>query len=315
MWRSISERRRWAAVVALAALALAAINVWWVSTYRQGYPLDVDEAGYTAIALVDYEELNAGGLDQWREAVLRQAPTAPLLPAITSLAYVVRAGTLEGFVVLSGFLVLLALAAYGIGERLAGPRLGALAAIVTPTAPGAFLFSREFVFAMPAAALLAVAVYFLLRSDGLRARRWAIACGAALGLMLLARTMTIAFVPGVLVAGVVAMVARAEGDLGRRLLNLGLLALTGAAVAATWYAQNMDSVLDYLTSYGYGEQSSNFGSGDTVLSWERLRSPFAEHDRAGPPAAPRGAVGSRAGRPGGRPRPARGARAGPLARS
>ena len=55
MWQSISERRRWALVVALVALALAAINVWWVHTYRRGYPFSVDEAAYTTIALVDYE--------------------------------------------------------------------------------------------------------------------------------------------------------------------------------------------------------------------------------------------------------------------
>jgi hypothetical protein len=274
VWRSLSERRRWALVVALVALALAAVNAWWVSTYRQGYPFDVDEAGYATFALVEHLNLEAGGLDAWWEAVLNQAPNAPLLPATTSFVYLIKGGVLEGFLVLSGFLVLLALAIYGIGERLAGPRLGALAGVVAATAPGAFVFSREFIFAMPTAAMLACAVYCLLRSDGLRLRRWAIPCGAALGLMLLARTMSIAFVPGVLVAGLVCLVARRRDDLANRLLNLGLLVLTGTAVAATWYVRNLDSVLDYLTSYGYGQQSKLYGSGNSILSWERLRSPF-----------------------------------------
>lgn len=66
------------------------------------------------------------------------------------------------------------------------------------TSSGAFVFAREYVFALPAAALLSCAVYALLRSDALRARYWAIACGVTLGLMVLARAMTIAFVPGVL---------------------------------------------------------------------------------------------------------------------
>jgi hypothetical protein len=274
VWRSIGEPWRWALVVAFAALSLAAVNAWWVVTYRHGYPFDIDEAGYTTIAFVDYLGLKAGGLDGWREAVLNQAPNAPLLPAVTSLVFQVKAGALEGFLVLSGFLVVLALAVYGIGRRLAGPKLGALAALVTATAPGAFLFSREFVFAMPTAAFLACAVFCLLRSDGLRARRWAIACGAALGLMLLSRTMSISFVPGVLAAGVVCLLARRQEDLANRLLNLGLLVLTGAAVAATWYARNFQSVLDYLTSYGYGSQSKLYGAGNSVLSWERLRAPF-----------------------------------------
>ncbi len=175
---------------------------------------------------------------------------------------------------LGGFLVLLALALYGIGERLAGPRLGALAALVAATSTGAVHFSREYIFALPAAAMLACAVYLLIRSDGLRLRRWAVACGAALGLMLLARSMTIAFVPGCSPPGPSACSPAAPTTSARRLVNLGLLVATGAAVAATWYAPNMTTVVDYLTGYGYGDKSRAYGDAGTLVSWGRLRSPF-----------------------------------------
>lgn len=267
-----SQRARWALIVALGSLALVALDVWWVATFRHGYPFDVDEAGYTSIALADYLGLRGGGLHGWWEVVQNQTPNAPLLPAITSLVMVVKAGVLEGFGVLIGFLVLLTFAIYGIGERLAGPRLGALAALVVATSEGAFLFTREYIFALPAAALLACSVYALLCSDGLRKRRWAIACGAALGLMLLARTMAIAFVPGVFAATLLAMVARERTELGRRFLNLGLLTVTGVAVAATWYVKNLQPVLDYLTSFGYGSQSTYYGPENSTISWGRFRS-------------------------------------------
>ncbi len=181
----------------LGLLAIVAMNVWWIATYRHGYPLTIDESGYIAFALEDHFALQSGGLHGWWDAVQGHAPYAPLVPAVTSLAFVFKTGVLEGFGVLIGFLALLGLASFGIGERLAGPRLGALAAMVVVTTPGAFLFTREYVFAIAVAALLAGAVYALLRSDGLRSSPWAIACGVALGLMLLARTMTIAFLPGV----------------------------------------------------------------------------------------------------------------------
>src|ERR1044072_6595475 len=42
-----SERTRWALVVAVGALLLAALNLWWVMRFREGYPFDIDEAGYT----------------------------------------------------------------------------------------------------------------------------------------------------------------------------------------------------------------------------------------------------------------------------
>lgn len=271
MWQRTSLGKRWALLVAVVALLLAAINVWWFLTYRDGYPLDIDEAGYTAFGLADYLGLQNGGLHGWWNSIQAQGTFAPLAPALTSLTVYVHPGALNGFLVLSGFLFVLAMAAYGIGERLVGPRLGALSALVTATLPGAFAFSREYIYALPAAALLSCAVYAALKSDGLRSRRWAIACGAAIGLMLLARTMTVGFAPGVIAAAVLAGFLRADGDLPRRFVNLCLLLVSGAAVAATWYARNLQSVIDYLTGYGYGNQSKFYGPEHAPVSWARMR--------------------------------------------
>lgn len=268
---------RWIFIVTVGILAIAAMNVWWVATYRHGYPLTIDESGYIAFGLIDHFALQGGGIHSWWEAIQSQAPYAPLVPAVTSLAFVLKSGVLEGFGVLIGFSVLLAYATYGIGERLAGPRLGALAAMVVATAPGTFVFVREYVFALPAAALLSCAVYALLRSGGLRVRRWAIACGVALGLMVLARTMTVAFIPGMFVAGIVSILVRGRyaadpgGQLGRRFLNLGLMGAAAFAVAATWYIRNFKPVFDYLTSYGYGSQSAYYGPEHSWISWGRWR--------------------------------------------
>jgi len=276
MWQRLSPRARWGLLVALVALALAALDVWWFETYRHNFPFDVDEAGYTTFGLVDYLGLKSGGIGGWWEAIQNQPTFAPLVPAVTSLLVFVKPGLLDGFATLTFFAVVLALAAYAIGERLAGPRLGALAAIVTATLPGTFAFSREYIFALPTAAFLSLAVFFLLKSEGMRRSRWAAICGVAVGLMLLSRTMAISYVPGLLVAALVAILARREGDLPKRFLNLGLTALVAVAVAATWYARNLQSVIDYLTNYGYGSQSKNYGKEHALLSWGRFHS-VAEH--------------------------------------
>jgi Dolichyl-phosphate-mannose-protein mannosyltransferase len=267
-----SERARWTLAVAVGVLLLMALNLWWVLTYRQGYPLNVDEAGYTSIALVDWLGFHNGGLHGWWGSIQSQTPNAPLLPALTSVLLIAKQGIMEGFAVLIGFFALLVLAAYGIGERLAGPRLGALAALAVGTSEGALLFSREYVFALPAAALTSCAVYALLRSRRMRSPGWAVACGAAVGLMVLARTMAVAFVPGLLVAALIAMLAIERDDLRRRFLNLGLAALAAVLVAATWYWNNLKPVWEYLTSFGYGTQSQYFGAEHAVVSWARFRS-------------------------------------------
>jgi Dolichyl-phosphate-mannose-protein mannosyltransferase len=271
MWPPASEKRRWALAVAGAGLLLLALDAWWIATHRHGYPLNIDEAAYTTIGLNDYFGLRDGGPRGWWEAVQGQAPNAPLVPALTSLLYVFKAGVLEGFGVLGGFTVLLGLAVYGIGERLAGPRPGALAALVAMSAPGVLAFAHVYIFALPAAALLACAVYALLRSEALQRWPWTLACGVAIGLMLLARTMTVAFVPGLVVAAAVALAAR-ERDrraLLRGLLNLGLLLGSAAAVAAFWYWRNLQPVLDYLTEFGYGGKSAEFGAQHALFSWPR----------------------------------------------
>src|SRR4029078_2312054 len=109
-------------------LALFCIDAWWIAPYRHGLPRDIDEAGYMWIATNDHMSLELGGLHAWWDTVQMQAPQAPLTTALPSLILVFSQGTLQGFATLAGFLVVLAMASYGIAERLAGPRLGALAA-------------------------------------------------------------------------------------------------------------------------------------------------------------------------------------------
>jgi 4-amino-4-deoxy-L-arabinose transferase-like glycosyltransferase len=260
---------RWPLLVLCLSGILAVATIWWAHARRVGYPVSVDEAGYLAIAENDRIGFQEEGIGGWVDAVLDQAPNAPLTPAMTSVLLVIDQGSLEGFIVLAFFLVLLAVAVYGIGERLAGPRFGALAALVVATMPGVANFSRAFVFALPAAALLACAVYAVLRAERLQRSGWAIAAGAAIGAMLLARTMTVAFVPGILVAALVALACRPDASWRRGLLNLGLLCLAAFAVAAPWYLPNFDLIAEYLTSFGYGEKSAEYGASHSILSWDR----------------------------------------------
>lgn len=256
---------------------MGALDVWWANHYRAGYPFDIDEAGYTTFGFADYYALHYQGLSGWWEAIQHQPTFAPLLPALTSLTLHFDLNVLNGFVVLAFFAVVLVLASYVLANRLVGPRLAAFAAFVTATLPGTIAFSREYIFALPTATFLLIAVYTIIRSDGLRKWSWAVGCGVAIGLMMLSRTMAITYVPGILLAGVLPMFLREGGvSLGRRFVNLALLALAAVLVATTWYARNVGSVVDYLTSYGYGHQSQFYGAQHALLSWGRFRS-VSEH--------------------------------------
>lgn len=269
---NLSPAWRWGLIVVAGCLVMVAINVWWVAVYRHGYPMDVDENGYTSIGVIDFLGFENSGLSGWWESVQNQTPNAPLLPALTSIVLIFNPGILQGFGVLIAFAALLTMATYGIGERLAGPRLGALAALAVGTSQGIFVFTREYIFALPTAAFLACSVYALIRSEGMIRRRWAIACGAAIGLMLLSRTMAVAFVPGVAVAALLTIAVNYRDEIWRRLLNFGLAIVAAVLVALTWYWNNLDPVMDYLTEFGYGSQAQNYGEEASTLSWERFKS-------------------------------------------
>jgi 4-amino-4-deoxy-L-arabinose transferase-like glycosyltransferase len=269
--RNLTPAWRWALIVAAGCVVMAAINVWWVATYRHGYPMDVDENGYTMIGVINFLNFENSGLSGWWESVQNQTPNAPLLPALTSIVLIFNPGVLQGFGVLIFFGALLTLATYGIGERLAGPRLGALAALAVGTSQGIFVFTHEYIFALPTAAFLSCLVYALIRSEGMLRWRWAVACGAAIGLMMLSRTMAVAFLPGIGVAALLAIAVNYRDELTKRLLNLGLLVLSAVLVAATWYWENFGPVYDYLTEFGYGSQAQNYGEDASFFSWERFK--------------------------------------------
>ena len=141
--REWADTHRWILGVLGVAVVLAGATLLWDDARRVGYPDQIDEAGYLSIAENDRIGFQSEGVGGWVDAVIDQAPHAPLTPALTSVLLVIHEGSMPGFIVLAFFLVLLTIAVYGIGERLAGPRYGALAAIVVACLPGVAGFTRR----------------------------------------------------------------------------------------------------------------------------------------------------------------------------
>jgi 4-amino-4-deoxy-L-arabinose transferase-like glycosyltransferase len=255
------------AVVAATVVVLVAANIAWLWRFRYGFPLDIDEAGYLSTALDNTAALESGGIVGLWDAFMRLTPQAPLIPLLTVPFHLLFGyGVFPGFLVQECFFALLVLSSYGIGRRLTTPAYGALTAVAVATVPMVTDFTRHYIFAIDNAALVAAAVFALLASERLGRREWALLFGALLGLGLLARTMTLGFVPG-LVAAAVLLVATASDRRGARAANLGLGLLVGLAVAAPWYVRNLSPVMDYLLGYGYGKQSLAYGESHPLLSW------------------------------------------------
>jgi hypothetical protein len=132
-------------------------------------------------------------------------------------------------------------------------------------------YSRDYHFAAAATAVTTAALYCLIRSDGLMSRRWSVAFGVTIGLLPLARTMTVAFIPGFAAAVLVILIA--NGDRGRRSVNAALSAVMAVAVAALWLGPNGNgqAVWNYLTGFGYGSASTHYGTSQPLFSYGAWR--------------------------------------------
>ena len=250
---------------------LFVLHVLWLARFRFGYVTEWDESGYISIALRNTHALTSDGPFSLVSTVLEQGVQAPLVPLTAVLPNVLfGTGVDASLLVEPAFFALLVAATYAVARRLTTPWWALLAAAVVATAPVVSDYARIFHFSVPAAALLVSALWALMKSEGLTRRRWAIACGLLLGLMVLARSMTIAYLPGFAVAAALPVLLAEERR--ERIVNFVLLCLSGAVLAGLWYLPNASSVGSYLLNFGYGAESEAYGSEHSPLSvayWTR----------------------------------------------
>lgn len=271
-WEKTIRGRPVPDLLLLAAIAvLFALHVIWLARFSFGYVTEWDESGYISIALRNSHALTADGPFSLMRTVLDQGVQAPFVPlAAVPFNVVFGSGVDASLLVEPTFFALLLLATYAVARRLTTPWWALLAAVVVGTAPVVNDYARIFHFSIPAAAFLVSALWALMKSEGLTRRRWAVACGLLLGLMVLSRSMTIAYLPGF--AAAAALPILFGGERRERLVNFVLLCLSGAILAGLWYLPNAESVGSYLLNFGYGAESEAYGAEHSKLSiayWTR----------------------------------------------
>jgi hypothetical protein len=192
------------------------------------------------------------------------------MTAMTTPVFVVMGvGVLPGLLVALLLGGVLLVASYALGHAVGGTRLAWLTLALTASAPVVIAYSRSYNFAIAAAATSALLLVALARSQSLDHRGWMVAAGALVGLTALARTMTLSYLPAVMVPVLLALVVGPRR--GRRLGNAALAAAAALVVAGPWYRVNGRRVLDYLTSTGYGRGSSAYGHDQSLLATDSWR--------------------------------------------
>jgi hypothetical protein len=230
----------------LLVAAAAAASAWHV--LASAAPPAWDDAWYLETAFRLWEAFGRGladGAAAWSSALRSKPPLLALLP----LPLFALTGPSERLAPLACVAAQAAACLFtGLTARAlwpAHPRRGALAALaaaLTALLPLLYGVSRRFYAESLLAALAAAAAWRLASREG------GAALGAALGLGVLAKASFPLFVAGPL------WLRRAA--LGRRAL------LTGAALAATWWAFNLPYAAGYAWSAGFGGLAADYGRPD-----------------------------------------------------
>ncbi|WCO65901.1 hypothetical protein PO878_15465 [Iamia majanohamensis] len=243
-------------VVGVVAGLVALGHAVWIWTHRQVGAIDPDEAGYLAAALRYQQALG------WTQPLalpleVAKTGTGPLVPLLSvPLLLVGPDDPRTAMLVQPLLLAFTAVAVAGIARRLAGAPAAIVAGVVVLGLPTVASATVSYWLGLGAAAGLAGAMWALVASDRLT-NRWAWAFGLGVAAMLLARTMTVGYLPAVAVAGLVVAGRRRES-----LVGLAQAAGVTVLVAGPWYLAQRQAVFGYLFSYGYGDRSELFGERD-----------------------------------------------------
>ncbi len=226
--------------------------------FRHGQLLDVDEAGYLSSAITDYLAFLRNGAKGFLAAVWAPSASAPLTNAVSALIFAIVGPHVIvglGTPLLAGAATIFA--TYCLAASVGSPKQGLMSAALTASCPFIIDFSRSLQFAIPAAFVATMALAAVVRSDRFRHFGWASAFGICCGLLPLTRTMTIAFVPGLILGAVV--YGGYGADRRRRILILGWSLLLTLIVAGVWLVPNGRYVFDYLLRFGYGNYAAEYG--------------------------------------------------------
>jgi hypothetical protein len=267
----LSRRLAWTRTAGVVVVGIVCItlvlHVVWLVRFRRGYLTEWDESGYLQFSLSNFDALRDHGLWTFAKTVGGRGTFGPLLPFVTSLAYpIVGRGVFESLLVMPVFFAGLVAAAFGLARRVVSDSWAVVAAFAVAALPAVTDYTRLFHFALPATACMTAALWALLRSDGFLRTRWAAAFGLFVALTLLARTMTVAYVPGFALAAATQFLVTTP-DLRLKVRNLAIAAGTAAVVAGPWYIRNAHSVYDLYLGTGYGEGAVQYGRSYSVWSW------------------------------------------------
>lgn len=243
-----------AATVAVVGSLLLVGHAVWLWQHRQLGSFDADEAGYLATAFRNARLLRTDPLALPRS--IGGSGAAPLVPILgTPLALLAPTEPRVAMLLQPLLAVAAAAGVAGLVRRLAGPWAAIAAGLCFLPVPTMVFAAQSYWFGLGATVAYVGALWALVSSERLT-NRHALTFGACLAAAILARTMMLGYLPGLLLAGAVV-----AGRARRSWIGLAKAVAVLVVLAGPWYVVARDGIFGYLFSYGYGETAAVYGQG------------------------------------------------------
>jgi len=223
-------------VLAALWLAVSAAAGLWVAIDRR--PPEWDHANHLERAVDCYRSLRIVSDSGMREILEASSFYPPVATCAAGLLYLLfPIAPLTAQAVMMGFLGLALACLYGIGRRLADAETGLWAAFLLATAPFVVFSLTNFQLDLPLAAMVALALFSLVRAEDFSEPRWVLGFGAALGLGMLTKPPFAIYVAAPLAWSLWRALRSAER---RRRLGWAAVSLAvGGALALPWYGPRL----------------------------------------------------------------------------
>ena len=230
-----ARARPWLLLTALLA-GLGVVITIWLSIDRR--PAEWDHANHLKRAVDCYRTLSEPGHDRLKEILETSSFYPPIAPCAAGVLYFVfPIVPLTAQSVMAAFLALGIASTFALGRRLLDEPAGLLAAFFVGTAPFVVFSLTNFQLDLPLMAVVALALYALVRAEEFSRPGWSIGCGLVLALGMLTKPpFAVYLLAPLLWTGWRA--ARAP-DRRRRLGLLLLALLIGGAIALPWYGPRL----------------------------------------------------------------------------
>jgi len=222
-------------VLILIIATHALINYIWLE--KDNFPLWFDHGQYFQRSVEFYYAAQGDETSFQRAVFGAEATYQPylhriLLPLVSMPFYFIFG--VSGDIAVMTCLIFLSLAiffVYAITSRIFDRTTGLLAAFILSVSPGFFIYSRRYSPEFAVIGLVALTIYFLLRSDNFQNRIYSMLFGLGFSLCMITKESAFAFIPGALIYVLYKMIPLCRHDPGvRRGIFLNLLLSLAASV-------------------------------------------------------------------------------------